>query len=91
LENHTLPAPATLDPTDPAWLDTHVMRRYLIDDASPDRVSLRVFIRPMGLDVIADLEASGDLAPGYAAEIPTFELANSSLDWTMEEGYECGR
>ena len=91
VESQNLPAPTTFDPTDPDWIDTHLSKRYLIDGASPDRVTSRVFIRPVGLDLIADLEASGDLEPGYAEKIPTFELQSTVLEWTIEDGYECGQ
>ena len=91
IESQLLPAPTTFDTTDPEWIDTHLSRRYLIDDANPDRITSRVYIRPVGYDLIADLEASGDLEPGYAAKIPTFELANTVLEWTVEDGYECGQ
>jgi hypothetical protein len=91
VQSQNLPAPTTFDPTDPDWIQTHLSKRYLIDDASPDRVTSRVFIRPVGLDLIADLEASGDLEPGYAEKIPTFELQSTVLEWTIKDGYECGQ
>ena len=91
VESHLLPAPTTFDPTDPNWIDTHFSRRFLVDSASPDRVTARVMIRPIGLDVLYDLEDSGDLAPGIAESMPTFTLENSILEWEIEDGYDCGQ
>jgi hypothetical protein len=90
VESDSLPAPTSHDPTDPRWTDTHLSRRYLVTDGSPDQVSMRVRLRPVGLDLIADLEDSGDLEPGYAEMIPTFDLANSLKNWSIEDGYDCG-
>ncbi|MCO4770113.1 MAG: hypothetical protein KDA24_08800 [Deltaproteobacteria bacterium] len=48
----------------------------------PDRVSLRLFERPIGLDVLDDLIESGHLDPAFRAEMPTFELVDAALEWT---------
>ena len=47
----------------------------------PDRVELRVFERPIGLDVLEDLIESGHLDPSFLAAMPTFELTGSRLTW----------
>jgi len=46
-----------------------------------DRVTLRVLERPMGLDVLDDLIASGDLAPSVRGSIGTLQVGNM-LEWT---------
>lgn len=83
LDERTLPVSTTLDPTDPAF-DHTVLRRWPVPGAVPARVEVRVFIRPIGLDILADLVDSGDLDPAIVAEMPTFELAGAAAVW--EEG-----
>lgn len=89
LSTTSLPAQTTLDETDPRWIDTHIVRTYPIADVVPDRVTVRVLIRPFGLEIIDDLIASGHLDPAIRATIPTFELAPTVLEWTSELGREC--
>ncbi len=45
------------------------------------RVTMRVRLRPFGLDVLDSLIASGDLDPAVRAEIPTFTLESTRLEW----------
>ncbi len=64
--SHTIGAPQTLDPTDPAYYRAHVTRRFprsLTETIPgvPERVSVRVRMRPVGLDVLDDLVQSGHL------------------------------
>ena len=49
---------------------------------APDRIELRVFERPIGLDVLDDLIESGHLDPALRSEMPTFELTGAALEWT---------
>jgi len=79
----TIPGPVTLDPTDPRYLLTHQTNQWLIP-AAVDRVTMRLRIRPIGLDVLDDLIESGDLAPGFRDEMPTFDLGATVLQWTPE-------
>lgn len=53
----------------------------------PDRVRLVVRIQPIGLDVLAEVIASGDLDPSVAESIPTFEVIR--LEWQAQDGYGC--
>jgi hypothetical protein len=48
----------------------------------PDRITMRVFIRPMGEEVIEDLIASGDLDAKYAGRLPTYEVTGGAIEWT---------
>ncbi len=89
VEGNPLPAPVTFDQTNPDFYLTHVYRMYPRETATqptlatvPDRVTMRVRIRPIGLDVIDDLVASKDLDPSVKARIPTFDLASTKLEWT---------
>jgi hypothetical protein len=86
VESQLLPAPTAASPLDPRYIDTHVRRSYYIPDQRPDRVRVGLRIRPMGLDVMDDLIASGDLDPIYRERIPTFDLRNSYREWTVDDG-----
>lgn len=88
VESALLPGPVTSDPNDPRF-DHSVTRSYTVEGPTPDRITAMVHIRPMGLDVLADLVDSGDLDPAIAGEIPTFTLEGSSLEWTSADGFEC--
>jgi len=81
------PVKATIkDPT--SFSRSHV--RYLYPGQGhgtlperPDRITMHVFIKPVGDDVLADLVASGDLDPSVVPTVPTFEVSwGSTVDWT---------
>ena len=74
-------------PDDPEFEETRQARTFKIP-SMPDEVSMKVFIRPMGLDVLQDLVDSGDLDPKYLSEIMTFELNSAALLWTPDEAVE---
>lgn len=80
VEPGTIGAQVTSNPADPRfYTSSHAIRRFPLERAStidgiPDRVTVRVRIRPMGLDFIDDLIASGHLDPTFRDAIPTFEL-----------------
>lgn len=88
-ESELLPAPTANDPSQPEWTDIHRSRDYVFTGALPERVTLRVHIRPMGLDVLASLVDSGDLDAKFLAQIPTFTLGLAQLEWKASEGGEC--
>lgn len=54
-------------------------------DGLPARVTARLRMRPIGLDVLHDLVESEDLRPEIVAEMPTFTFA-AQLEWTREDG-----
>ncbi len=83
VESSVLPATTTLDPADPAYYH-YVERRFPILGQVPARVTLRVRLRPMGLDVLDDLVQSGHLDPAIRAAIPTFDLESTLLTWEGE-------
>jgi hypothetical protein len=63
-ESNLLPGQVTFDSADPRYYQSHVVQRYPRSaqlPAFPERVSARVWLQPIGLDVIDDLVASGDL------------------------------
>ena len=56
---------------------------YLLD-AMPARVNTRVRLRPMGLEILAEEVASGDLDPAIVEQFQTFDVAPTVLEWTPE-------
>lgn len=84
----TLPGPVTNDPNDPAFIHW-LSRSYMIVGAQPTRVSMRVLMRPIGREVLQSLVDSGDLEANVLDAMPTFELASTVLDWTLESGLSC--
>jgi hypothetical protein len=51
----------------------------------PARVTARLRVRPIGLDVLQDLVASGDLDPAFVPEMQTLDFG-AQLEWTRESG-----
>jgi hypothetical protein len=49
------------------------------------RITARLRIRPMGMDVLQDLVDSGDLDAALLAEVPTFTLHGASVEWRPDE------
>jgi hypothetical protein len=86
-ESYQLPGSMTFDPSDPHFYQTHVYQTFPRQTqltAQPDRVTMRVLVQPIGLDVIDDLTASGDLHdPSVRENMPTYEVGtNPLLTWT---------
>jgi hypothetical protein len=83
-EGNALPALATFDASDPRYFASHVARAYPAAGALPavpDRVEVRVRLQPVGVDVLDDLVATGDLDPSVRARMPTFDVG-APLVWT---------
>lgn len=85
-----LPAQATFDPADPRYYQTHVIQRYPRStsqalDSMPDRVTMRVRVRPLAFDLIDDLVDSGDLRAELRDAVATFDVDLGDgpvLEWT---------
>jgi hypothetical protein len=60
---------------------THGVQKQYRVSGRPARVAARLRIRPIGMDVLEDLVASGDLDPAIAAQMPTFSFG-AQLEWT---------
>jgi hypothetical protein len=96
-ESNQLPGQLTFNPADIAFYQTHVAQTYpragvlKTLPSYPDRVTLRVALQPFGLDVLADLEAHGDLtsadADALRSKLPTFTVGNE-LEWTAATANE---
>jgi hypothetical protein len=87
--SNQLPGPVTNDPSDPSYYLTHLVQTYPRPTSNPtslsvypDKVSMRVRLVPIGLDVLDDLIASKDLDPSIRAKMPVFTLASTNLTWT---------
>ncbi len=88
-DSNQLLGPVTNVQTDPRYYLTHAIRAYPAPTSTPpmlttmpDRVTMRVRLVPVGLDVLDDLIASGDLDAGVKAQMTTFSLAGTTLEWT---------
>jgi hypothetical protein len=87
VESNLLPFPVTADQTDPRYYQTHVVQYYPRNQAAtlpaaPDKVTLRLLLQPVGLDVLQDLESTGDLDAAIAGQIPTLVFPEPILTWT---------
>lgn len=87
-ESNLLPAPVARSPLDPGYIDPHVAREFT-DVPFVDRVTLRIHIRPIGIDILRDLVDSGDFDPTLIDEMPTFTLAASHQEWLSAGGRDC--
>lgn len=79
IESSLIPAPTTFDPAARDFLNNHVTRRYPRSrDATiagvPDRVEVLVRVRPIGLEILEDLNRSGHLAREHIDASPTFDI-----------------
>ncbi len=86
-DTNALPAKTTIDPSDPKFYVTHVIRDFPLAGAvlaghTVSRATLRIRMRPMDFDVLQDLVDSKDLDPSALAAIPTYDLA--SVTWTPD-------
>jgi hypothetical protein len=76
LASLTLPAALTL-----ASAHTLDARYQLLEAARVHHIHLSLRMRPIGVDVLSDLVASGDLDPAVGAAQPTFTLRGASVEW----------
>lgn len=80
-----LPAPTSLDPFDPAYVNVHVPRRYRIPSPAPlERIATQVRMRAIGLEILDELVEDGLLDPAVRDAMPTFTLAGATLEWTPD-------
>jgi hypothetical protein len=81
VESNLLPVAA--DPTMP-----HQRTHHYSFAGVPDRATVRVHIRPIGLEVLDSLVDSGDLDPAVRDAMPTFTLEGASVTWTTDDGFD---
>jgi Cytochrome c554 and c-prime len=74
--------PVTNDPTDPR-VDHSTTKLYPIVGMQNvvQRVETRMFMRALPFEVVDDLIASGDLAPGIRDQLPTLEIQAAHRVW----------
>ncbi|MEO8213656.1 MAG: multiheme c-type cytochrome [Myxococcales bacterium] len=87
---NAIPGPVKQVFTDPStYTRSHV--RYVYPGmgslpAKPDRITMRVLLKPIGDDILNDLVASGNLDPALARSVPQFEFSAAKLEWTGATG-----
>lgn len=74
----------TRDPLDPTDVEHYRKVRFPVASL-PDRVTMRMRMRPMGLEVVQSLIDTGDLDPAHAALLPTYDLGSTKLEWRVED------
>ncbi len=84
-----LPPLLAADPDDARWVDPHVTRTYSVPDPTPAAVRVRVRMRPVVLDMIDALIASGDLDPVHRDALPVYTLNPTVVEWSAEVGKSC--
>lgn len=87
-ESNLLAAAVTNDPSAPGYYHASTWT-YRIATEVPDRITLRLLLRPIGLEIVDDLVGSGDLAPEVRDQIPLQVPAGSSLEWSQKNGFGC--
>ncbi len=84
-----LPFAVTADPSDPRYF--HAVTRSYAVAGTADRVTLRLFIQPVGLDILDWLIADGRLDPAVRERMPTLEVTQGAKEWRLADGYGCAR
>jgi len=96
-DTNLLPGQVTFDPSDPRYYQSHVYRNYPrsgLLSSYPDRVTLRIYLQPFGLDVFDDLVASGDLVDRADVSVEALRAqltplsVGQELVWTREAASE---
>ena len=88
VESELLSAAVTADPKDPAFFHS-VTRSFTLPMPAPDRVTMRVRMRPMDFELLDDLVATKDLDPAVLDRIPTYDLGGTVREWTSADGFRC--
>ncbi|MCA9490516.1 MAG: hypothetical protein KC621_11355 [Myxococcales bacterium] len=78
-----LPVQTTIDPNDPTYVSTHLQHEWLVTNAVPDRITMQINVRPVGLDILDELVESGDLDRSVRDAMPTFTLGSTVLEWRL--------
>ena len=89
IETNLLSPQLTFDQLDPRYYQSHIYATYPLTDGltlaqAPDRITMQARLRPIGTDVMEDLDQHGDLdaaGKAAAARIATFNVGKE-LVWT---------
>ncbi len=82
VEAAALPAPSRFSPGEAGYVEAHQTRTFDLGAVTPATVEAAVHIRPVALELLDLLVASGDLDPAVRDRMPTFTLAGSQVVWT---------
>jgi hypothetical protein len=77
----------TLDPNQPGYFHARTRSFQLV--GQPDTIRLSLHVQPIGLDILDDLIASGDLEPGVRDAMPVHTLTGAARQWRATDGYGC--
>jgi hypothetical protein len=83
-QTNGLPPLTTFDVSSPNFYQTHKQRYFPASGATilmPDRITMRVRLEPVGLEVVDSLIASGDFDPSLRMAFTTFQVGKQ-LEWT---------
>ena len=85
VESNLLPAPTTPLPGTPHYINTHKLHTYRIDGELPDKATVAVKFRALGIDILQDLIDSGDLDPVHLSSFETMTLASTQIQWNKNQ------
>lgn len=77
----------TNDPQNPGYY--HALSHTYDVPPNADRITMRLRVISIGLDVVDALIASGDLDSSLRANVPVYTLAGTQLEWTIAKGFGC--
>ncbi|MHB8419461.1 MAG: multiheme c-type cytochrome [Myxococcales bacterium] len=83
-EGNALPVLATFNASDPRFYQNHVLQTYPragVLAQTPARVTAQMYVLPIGLDVLNDLVASGDLDPSLVTKMQRLPVG-PPIVWT---------
>ena len=93
IETHDFWEAATVVPNKvlPTAVDLQIPHTVLCEYRTPGhqqpaRLTMRMLVRPVGMDVLQDLIDSGDLDAAVKAKMPTFQVQNTVIEWTADQG-----
>lgn len=91
VERNTLPPSTLLSGTDQDYEEPHVLQRYRIGTDRPIyELRLRIFLRPIALELLQELVELNLLDESILLNMPTFELKSAAKTWRADDGEMTG-
>lgn len=87
IDSELLEPSTTLVPTEPGYY--HARTRSWSIVGHPDAIHVSLHLQPIGLDILDDLIASGDLDPAIRDAMPVHDLDGAARTWHVSDGYGC--
>jgi hypothetical protein len=87
IDSELLEPSTTLVPTEPGYY--HARTRSWSIVGHPDAIHVSLHLQPIGLDILDDLIASGDLDPAVRDAMPVHELDGAARTWQATDGFGC--